>query len=66
MTGLLLAAPQHRAAALAMVFVGGVLATFLAQLLTRTPRGFLHRARLSVFGVFLLVLLGAVGAMLAR
>ena len=49
-----------------MVFVGGVLATFLAQLLTRTPRGFLHRARLSVFGVFLLVLLGAVGAMLAR
>ena len=63
---LLGSAEADRWGALVMVFVGGVLATFLAQLLTRTPHGFLHRARLSVFGVFVLVVLGSALGLLAR
>lgn len=44
--------------ALAVTLIGGVLATFLAQLATRTPAGFVERARLSVVGVVVLVALG--------
>ena len=44
--------------ALAVTLIAGVLATFLAQLATRTPAGFVSRARLSVVGVVILVAIG--------
>lgn len=44
-----------RIQALAVTLIGGVLATFLAQLATRQPAGFVARARLSVVGVVVLV-----------
>lgn len=51
---------------LATVSIGGVLLSFLAQLATRRPAGFVRRARLSISGVLLLGSLGGLIALLAR
>ena len=45
---------------LAVVLVVGILASFLAQLATRRPAGFLDRVRMSVSGVVALAALGGV------
>ena len=45
---------------LAVSLIGGVLATFLAQLATRQPAGFVERARLSIVGVVILVALAGI------
>ena len=52
-----------RIQALAVTLIAGVLLTFLAQLATRTPAGFLDRARLSVLGVVALVTLGGLASL---
>lgn len=57
-------AQAERIQALAVTLIAGVLLTFLAQLATRTPAGFLDRARLSVVGVVVLVTIGGVIAAL--
>ncbi|MFM6974540.1 MAG: hypothetical protein ACKOXM_05350 [Agromyces sp.] len=49
---------------LAVTLIAGVLATFLAQLATRTPAGFVERARFSVLGVVVLVTLGGLASLL--
>ena len=55
---------SERIQALAVTLIAGVLLTFLAQLVTRTPAGFVGRARLSVVGVVLLVTLGGLLALI--
>lgn len=55
---------SDRIQALTVTLVGGVLASFLAQLATRTPAGFVDRARLSVVGVVVLAAIGGLVALL--
>ncbi|HLP23124.1 MAG TPA: hypothetical protein VK139_03675 [Microbacteriaceae bacterium] len=45
----------NRIQSLAVVLIAGVLATFLAQLATRVPAGFVDRARVSITGVVIIV-----------
>lgn len=55
--------PNH-IQALAVTLIGGVVITFLAQLATRQPAGFVERARLSIVGVVAMVAIAGVIALL--
>lgn len=50
---------------LTITLIAGILATFLAQLATRQPAGFVDRARLTAVGVVALVALGGIIALIA-